>query len=78
MRERGKGRRLKTLRPQPAGEASLKLLSRGWCLGGPEFKQQKLEELDVRRPRLPAAALRKANARASTHGCLECKSGYQN
>ena len=69
---------MEALRLQPGGEASLKPLSQGWCLGGPEFKQQKLEELDVRRPRLPAAALRKANARASTHGCLECKSGYQN
>ncbi len=41
-------RRTEARRLQPGDEVSLKALRRGWCLGSDEFKQQKLEELDVR------------------------------
>jgi REP element-mobilizing transposase RayT len=38
--------RTEARRLEPGDEEALKALRRGWCLGSPEFKQQKLEELD--------------------------------
>lgn len=38
--------RMEAARLQPGDEEGLRALRRGWCLGSPEFKKQKLEEID--------------------------------
>ena len=39
-------RRTEARRLEPGDQEALRALRRGWCLGSPEFKQQKREELD--------------------------------
>jgi hypothetical protein len=37
---------MEAARLQPGDDEALRALRRGWCLGSPEFKKQKLEEMD--------------------------------
>jgi REP element-mobilizing transposase RayT len=59
-------RRMEAARLEPGDEESLGALRRGWCLGSPEFKQQKLEEMDGRvgEHHLGSLRLETAEARA--------------
>lgn len=39
---------MEAARLQPGDEEGLRALRRGWCLGSPEFRKQKLEEIEGR------------------------------
>jgi hypothetical protein len=73
-------RRMEAARLQSGDEESLRALRRGWCLGSPEFKQQKLEEIDgqVGEHHLGSLRLETAEARAERIiGQELCRLGWQ-
>lgn len=57
-------RRMEARRLEPGDEQALKALRRGWCLGGEDFKNQMLEELDGQLGEHHSGELRRETAEA--------------